>query len=765
MAMTRKAAQPLQIYQDEDSPETQNSIQQPNDAIYRTLGPLSDASLNSNMKFKPSYTSPRGLSPQKQFSQSSSPPPEALANANFTSIVIPPPEQCKFVTDSLEKKQQSNPLTTTLVPDLVQTPFTIFQSSGLQSNKENVYSSVIHNENTITHKNAIYGQKAPLKRTLMEAAPLELLKDRANNKKPKLVEQITTPAQLDDPIVLPPPTSFPPLEDDGTKPPYSYAQLIGMAILRSPNRRLTLSKIYAWITSTFSFYHASGSGWQNSIRHNLSLSKDFEKQERPKDDPGKGHYWIIKPGCEGRFLEIKPRRSTNSDPPPFINSSTESIRPSTAPSSLPFPPPPLSKNIDSSKFPDEIELSSDATIPASDPAVHEGLDAEIAKAMHAREVCSSPPPIHLGSSPPPIVNQPTSRAPERDGTPPPVPRFPRTSRSGGHKRKFAAISGLGDSGYYSSIDSSVQREHRPHFLTSDVDFDHPTRKRGRAEEEIARIRSSSYDSPSKARSTLRPSTAIGISSSPFQPFEPPKAPLTPPEIFKKPARPIASVSPNTNLKNHRNKVKQMLASPNVQPLSLDMPNLDVDVNEYNVYEPSGTNHFFYDHFLDTTLRSAADRGSPEKRPSKRPRLERTNTTASILADVTGARSNINVSPIKTPKLDQTLLRSPERFWPSLIKSTQKQSTSHMANENTVPDLQFPQEENDFLFGVDLPSDASEPGFDITQGFQKIGAPTPIPNSSLLASPANVICNPSPAKRSNDKASSRSSLGRSMTTLF
>ena len=753
MATTRKAAPPLQIYQDKESLESQNPVQQPDDAPYRTLGPLSDASLNSNMKFNPSYTSPRGLSPQKQPNQSSSPPPEALAHANLTSIAIPPPEQHGFVTDSLEKKQQSNPPTKP-VPDLTETPFTIFQSGGPQSNKENIYSSTI------------YGQKGPLKRTLMEAAPLQSLRDRTNIKKPKVAELVTAPAQPDEPIVLPSPTSFPSLEDDGTKPPYSYAQLIGMAILRSPNRRLTLSKIYAWITSTFSFYHASGSGWQNSIRHNLSLSKDFEKQERPKDDPGKGHYWVIKPGCEARFLEIKPRRSTNSDPPPFINSSADGTRPSTAPSSLPFPPP-LSKNIDSSKFPDEIELSSDATIPASDPAVHEGVDAETAKAMHNREICSSPPPIQLGSSPPPIINQPALPAPERDGTPPPVPRFPGTSRSGGRKRKFAALSGLGDSGYYSSIDSSVQREHRAHLLTSDVDFEHPTRKRGRAEEEIARIRSSSYDSPSKTRPAFRPPTVAGISSSPFQPFEPPRAPLTPSEVFKKPAMPIASVSPNTNLKNHRDKVKQMLASPNVQEPSPGMVNLDfdVDVNEYNVHAPSGTNHFFYDHFLDTTLRSATDRGSPEKRPGKRPRLERASTTASILADVTGARSNIDVSPLKTPKFYRTLLRSPDRFEPSPIKPVQKLPTSHPGDENTMPNLQFPQEDNDILFGIDLPSDASEPGFDIMQGFQKIGAPAPAASSSLLVTPANISCNPPPTKAANKKASGRPSLGRSMTTLF
>lgn len=106
------------------------------------------------------------------------------------------------------------------------------------------------------------------------------------------------------------------LVDDGSKPPYSYAALIGMAILRAPDRKLTLSAIYNWISGTFRYYSHSEAGWQNSIRHNLSLNKAFVKVERPKDEPGKGHYWTVAPGCEEQFLKSRyPRKLTSAGKP------------------------------------------------------------------------------------------------------------------------------------------------------------------------------------------------------------------------------------------------------------------------------------------------------------------------------------------------------------------------------------------------------------------------------------------------------------------
>jgi len=121
---------------------------------------------------------------------------------------------------------------------------------------------------------------------------------------------------------------FEPIVDDGTKPPYSYAHLIGMAILRSPHRRLTLNQIYNWIMNTFEYYRAEAqpqTNWQNSIRHNLSLNKAFVKEERPKDEPGKGHYWKIVPGAETQFAKGSKGRRPSSQHKHSIGSATTSL--------------------------------------------------------------------------------------------------------------------------------------------------------------------------------------------------------------------------------------------------------------------------------------------------------------------------------------------------------------------------------------------------------------------------------------------------------
>uniref|UniRef100_A0A915ED96 Fork-head domain-containing protein n=1 Tax=Ditylenchus dipsaci TaxID=166011 RepID=A0A915ED96_9BILA len=77
------------------------------------------------------------------------------------------------------------------------------------------------------------------------------------------------------------------------KPTHSYIGLIAMAILSSEIKQKTLSEIYQWILDNYTYFHWRGTGWRNSIRHNLSLNDCFLKAGRANN--GKGHYWTIHP--------------------------------------------------------------------------------------------------------------------------------------------------------------------------------------------------------------------------------------------------------------------------------------------------------------------------------------------------------------------------------------------------------------------------------------------------------------------------------------
>ena len=89
------------------------------------------------------------------------------------------------------------------------------------------------------------------------------------------------------------PRSLLPRGPEEPKPQHSYIGLIAMAILSSPDKKLVLSDIYQYILDNYAYFRSRGTGWRNSIRHNLSLNDCFIKSGRATN--GKGHYWAIHP--------------------------------------------------------------------------------------------------------------------------------------------------------------------------------------------------------------------------------------------------------------------------------------------------------------------------------------------------------------------------------------------------------------------------------------------------------------------------------------
>ncbi|KAI9057306.1 winged helix DNA-binding domain-containing protein, partial [Trametes sanguinea] len=81
----------------------------------------------------------------------------------------------------------------------------------------------------------------------------------------------------------------------GQRPGQSIPILSQLAILGSPNKRLTLQEIYLALEHRFEWFRNNrhDKSWQNSIRHNLSLYKCFRRMSKPITEPGKGSYWVV----------------------------------------------------------------------------------------------------------------------------------------------------------------------------------------------------------------------------------------------------------------------------------------------------------------------------------------------------------------------------------------------------------------------------------------------------------------------------------------
>uniref|UniRef100_A0A8R1HVU9 Fork-head domain-containing protein n=1 Tax=Caenorhabditis japonica TaxID=281687 RepID=A0A8R1HVU9_CAEJA len=87
--------------------------------------------------------------------------------------------------------------------------------------------------------------------------------------------------------------------DSFERPSLSYKDLIIEAIDRSPEKRLKLNEIYQVIRLLHPYYRHRPDqwGWQNSIRHNLSLHDCFVKLPLKQTSASGvvGHFWTVVP--------------------------------------------------------------------------------------------------------------------------------------------------------------------------------------------------------------------------------------------------------------------------------------------------------------------------------------------------------------------------------------------------------------------------------------------------------------------------------------
>lgn len=94
----------------------------------------------------------------------------------------------------------------------------------------------------------------------------------------------------------------PKAQDIHIKPPYSYVAMITMSIQNSKDGKLKLCQIYQYIREKFPYYkHLKTKGWQNSIRHNLSLNECFIKVPSEGGQERKGCNWTLDPNAQDMF--------------------------------------------------------------------------------------------------------------------------------------------------------------------------------------------------------------------------------------------------------------------------------------------------------------------------------------------------------------------------------------------------------------------------------------------------------------------------------
>ncbi|XP_055324165.1 DEP domain-containing protein DDB_G0279099 isoform X2 [Sitodiplosis mosellana] len=161
----------------------------------------------------------------------------------------------------------------------------------------NTNHRIYHGNETDRHSDEYVTPISSPKLQQQPAAPQKLSTSTAQSPSGISLSQSTVPLPLVSPNSAqnqPKPNNVPydPFIHTNNKPPLSFSSLIFLAIEDAKEKALPVKEIYAWIVKHYPYFKTAPTGWKNSVRHNLSLNKCFQKVEKAPN-MGKGSLWRV----------------------------------------------------------------------------------------------------------------------------------------------------------------------------------------------------------------------------------------------------------------------------------------------------------------------------------------------------------------------------------------------------------------------------------------------------------------------------------------